>query len=191
MRRIIVSKATFTSQKSFDKNFAAINEIKPVLTFYKTIYVGFTVLELSKWLMYDFHYNFIKRILMLIYCLLIQTMLLMKSNQKIFMKKHLYQDIYKYKHLFNFSEYQSNFFDLTNKKVSGKMNDDFKGIPISKFIGLKSKIYFIVSDDDKEVNTATKRSDSFFSFKVFYYYVHSTVFLTSLITKTSSGQVGA
>ena len=115
----------------------------------------------------------------------------MKSNQKIFMKKHLYQDIYKYKHLFNFSEYQSNFFDLTNKKVSGKMNDDFKGIPISKFIGLKSKIYFIVSDDDKEVNTATKRSDSFFSFKVFYYYVHSTVFLTSLITKTSSGQVGA
>ena len=123
----------------------------------------------------------------------------MKPNQKIFMKKHLYQDIYKYKHLFNFSEYQSNFFDLTNKKVSGKMNDNFKGIPISKFIGLKSKIYFIVfdddddddDDDDKEVNTATKRSDSSFSFKVFYYYVHSTVFLTSLITKTSSGQFGA
>ena len=121
----------------------------------------------------------------------------MKPNQKIFIKKHLYQDIYKYKHLFNFSEYQPNFFDLTNKKVSGKMNDNFKGIPISKFIGLKSKIYFIVSDDDddddddKEVNTATKRSDSSFSFKVFYYYVHSTVFLTSLITKTSSGQFGA
>ena len=61
MRKIIVSKATFISQKNFDKNFAAINEIKPVLTFYKAIYVGFTVLELSKWLMYDFHYNFIKK----------------------------------------------------------------------------------------------------------------------------------
>ena len=122
----------------------------------------------------------------------------MKPNQKIFMKKHLYQDIYKYKHFFNFSEYQSKFFDLSNKKVSGKMNDNFKGIPISKFIGLKCKIYFIVSDDDdddddddKEVNTATKRSDSSFSFKVFYYYVHSTVFLASLITKTSSRQFGA
>ena len=33
------------------------------------------------------------------------------------------------------------------------MKDEFKGIPINKFIGLKSKIYFIVSDDDTEVNT--------------------------------------
>ena len=43
-------------------NYAAILEIKPVLTLNKPIYVGFTVLELSKWLMYDFDYNFIKKI---------------------------------------------------------------------------------------------------------------------------------
>ena len=56
-----VSKPTFVSQKSFSKNFAAIHEIKPVLVLNKPIYVGFTVLELSKYLMYDFHYNFIKK----------------------------------------------------------------------------------------------------------------------------------
>ena len=56
-----VSKPTFISQKIFDKNFAAIHEIKPVVTLNKPIYVGFLVLELSKWLMHDFHYKFIKK----------------------------------------------------------------------------------------------------------------------------------
>ena len=78
------SRPTYITHKTFGKDYAAIHEIKPVLTLNKPIYVGFTVLELSKWLMYDFHYNFIKKILILIYCLLIQTVLLMKSNQKMF-----------------------------------------------------------------------------------------------------------
>ena len=56
-----VSKRTFISQKIFGKNFTTIHETKSVLTLNKPIYVGFTVLELSKWLMYDFHYNFIKK----------------------------------------------------------------------------------------------------------------------------------
>ena len=49
------------SPKIFDKNFTAIHEIKPVLILSKPTYVGFTVLEVSKWLMYEFHYNFIKK----------------------------------------------------------------------------------------------------------------------------------
>ena len=56
------SRPTYTARKIFSEYFAAIHEIKPVLILNKPIYVGFTVLELSKWLMYDFHYNFIKKI---------------------------------------------------------------------------------------------------------------------------------
>ena len=54
-------RATHITQKIFDKNHAAIHEIKPVLTLNKPVYVGFTDLKLSKELMYDFHYRFIKK----------------------------------------------------------------------------------------------------------------------------------
>ena len=53
------SKPTNITHKIFGKNCAAIHEIKPVLMLNKPIHVGFTVLDLSKWEMYDFHYNFI------------------------------------------------------------------------------------------------------------------------------------
>ena len=53
------SRPTHITHKIFGKNYAAIHEIKPVLMLKKPIYVGFTVLELSKCLMYAFHYNFI------------------------------------------------------------------------------------------------------------------------------------
>ena len=55
------SRPTYVTHKLINKNFAAIHEIKPVSILNKPIYVGFTVLDLSKWLMYDFHYNFIKK----------------------------------------------------------------------------------------------------------------------------------
>ena len=56
------SRPTHITHKIFDKNYAAIHKIKSVLTLNKPIDVRFTALELSKWLMYDFHYNFIKKL---------------------------------------------------------------------------------------------------------------------------------
>ena len=55
------SKPTYITHKMFGKDYAAVLEIKPVLRLNKPIYVAFTVLDLSKWKMYDFHYNFIKK----------------------------------------------------------------------------------------------------------------------------------
>ena len=54
-------KPTYITHKISDKGYAAIHEIKPVLILSKPLYIGFTALDLSKWKMYDFHYNFIKR----------------------------------------------------------------------------------------------------------------------------------
>ena len=54
-RKKYVSKLSFVSQKIFSKKFVTIHEIKPVLTFDKPIYLGFTILDLSKLLMYELH----------------------------------------------------------------------------------------------------------------------------------------
>ena len=66
------------------------------------------------------------------------------------------KNFFKLKDLFDFSNYSkdSKFFDETNKKVIGKMKDEFVGVIVSEFVGLKSKIYSIKKIDGKEHNTA-------------------------------------
>ena len=58
--------------------------------------------------------------------------------------------------MFDFSNYSkdSKFFNETNKKVIGKMKDEFGGVIIIEFVGLKSKMYSIKKIDGKEYNTA-------------------------------------
>ena len=65
----------------------------------------------------------------------------MKLKQKMFMK------------IFAFSDYSedSKFFDPVNKKVIGKTKDEDKGRIISEFVGLKSKMYSLVTIDNKEI----------------------------------------
>ena len=67
------SRPTYATHKLFNECFAAVYEIKQVLVLNKPIYVGFTVLDLSKWLCIIFTTTLLKRILVLNYCLLIQT----------------------------------------------------------------------------------------------------------------------
>ena len=46
-----IRNPSLVSQKIFSKNFVAVHKIKPVLTLNKPIYVGFSILDLSKLLM--------------------------------------------------------------------------------------------------------------------------------------------
>ena len=52
------AKANFISGKMFNENLFAINRINEQMVSNRPIYVGMTILELSKLLMYDFHYNY-------------------------------------------------------------------------------------------------------------------------------------
>ena len=58
--------------------------------------------------------------------------------------------------MFDFSEYlvNSKFYDLSSNKVLGKMKDEFKGKIINELVGLKSRMYSMISVDDKEITKA-------------------------------------
>ena len=66
------------------------------------------------------------------------------------------KNFFKWKDLFDFSNYSkdSKLFDSTNKKVIGKIKDEFGGIIVDEFVELKSKMYSMIKIDGKESNTA-------------------------------------
>ena len=68
----------------------------------------------------------------------------------------VYEEFFKWKDFFDFSNYpkDSKFFDETNKQIIGKMKDEFGGVILDEFAGLKSKTYSIKTIDGKECNTA-------------------------------------
>ena len=137
------SKPTYITHKIFRKDYAAIHEIKLVLILSKPIYVGFTVLHSSKWKMYDFRYSFIKKNFdaeLLFTDTDILTYEMRSGN--------FYKEFFKWKNLFDFSIYSkdSKFFDGANKKVIGKMKDEFYGVIVEEF-GLNSKMYSIKKTD--------------------------------------------
>ena len=56
-----ISKPSFVSQKKFNKIFVAIHEVIPILTLDQPIYEGFSILDLSKLLIHEFHYKHIRK----------------------------------------------------------------------------------------------------------------------------------
>ena len=144
------SRPIHITDKTFDKNYAAIHEIKLVLTLNKPIYVRFTVLEVSKWLMYDYPYNFTRKHF--------DAELLFTDTDSLIceIKLDVYEESFKLKHLFDFSSFSKNskFYDSQNKMVVGRMKVEYKGIPINKLVGLKSKMHSMLLDDGKESHTA-------------------------------------
>ena len=115
----------------------------------KPIYVGFSILELSKFLMYDFHYNYFKKYM--------NARLLFTDTDSLVYEIRGHYDIHEIIHenkeLFDFSGYlkQCRFYDESNKKVIGKMKDELSGKIVSEFVGLKSKMYSLITEDDKEL----------------------------------------
>ena len=116
-----VNKPNFISQKIFDKNIVAVHCSKTILTLNKPIYVVFCILELSKLLMYQFHYDYVLKTFNSIKILFTDTDSLVSEIKNGIVYDQCFND----KHLFDFSGYpkDSIYYDISNTKVLGKMKE--------------------------------------------------------------------
>ena len=156
--RKLVASPAFESFKHFGGDLVAVQRLKKKNLLNRPLYVGFTILELSKILMYEFHYEFIKKK----YgnkaeLLFTDTDSLAYDVETV----DIYKDMYEHKNLFDTSDYPTdskhqsicNLYSIENKKTIGKFKDELNGRMGLEFIGLRSKMYSLLSEDGQK-NTA-------------------------------------
>ena len=117
------AKPTYVSCKIFSENLVAVNMKRERLKLDKPSYVGMCILDLSKVLMYDFHYNYIKRKWN------DRAKLLFTDTGSLcyhITTDDAYRDFYRDRELFSNSDYKksSKFYFDENKKVIGKFKDE-------------------------------------------------------------------
>lgn len=151
----LISKPNFHSILQFTDSLWAIQMNKTLTYYSKPIYLGFCVLELSKWKMYDFHYSYMKpkygKNISLNY---------MDTDSFIYSIEtdDFYNDIKdSLIYRFDTSSYPENNrfnFPRLNKKVIGMMKDETEGKFITEYVGLASKVYSFSVEGEEDVNKA-------------------------------------
>ena len=148
----LVAKPNFISRKIFNENLVSVHMKKTSLTMNKPVYLGMCILDLSKIIMYDFHYNYIKPKYGE------KAKLLMTDTDSLFYEIQT-EDFYKdisgdVKDRFDTSDYPENhpsgIPNGINKKVLGMFKDEAAGKNIKEFVGLRSKLYSYIMEDGEE-----------------------------------------
>ena len=149
----LTSKPTYVSSKIFNENLMAVHKVKQTLTLNRPAYVGMCILDLSKTMMYDFHHSYIKKRYG------DKAKLLFTDTDSLTYEiepEDVYNDFWNDKDKFDNSDYPKNstYYDESNKKVIGKFKDEACSVPIIEFIGLKSKMYSYIKNNEKDGKTA-------------------------------------
>ena len=146
LRKLIV-KPSFNSFKIFNDNLIAVHMHKDILKLNRPIYVGMSILDLSKHLMYDFYYNKLKK--QYSNCKLLYT-----DTDSFILKietDDFYRDMKRTINLYDTSNYNKEHYLFSNKnrKVLGLFKDEMGGIPISEYVGLRPKMYSVITKEEQ------------------------------------------
>jgi len=136
-----------------------IEMYKQEIVYDKPVYVGTSILDLSKLCMMDFHYNTIHTNFENNYNLIYSDTDSLVYDIK---TDDLYDWISKNKTYFDLSEsVQPHLKDNANKKVLGKFKDEMNSVPICEFLALNPKVYTInYCVDNKMKNKKTLKGVS-------------------------------
>ena len=139
----LFSKTNFDKRAISSEYLIAVHMHKTKLKLNKPIYLGMSILELSKTLMYDFHYNYIKpKYGENAELLFTDTDSLMYEIRTGDFYKDISPDVEKMFDTSNYpKEHESGIKIGVNKKVIGMMKDECGGKQIEEFVGLRSKLY--------------------------------------------------
>lgn len=119
-------QALFYRFKIFNADLVGVENKKVKLLLNKPVYIGQTILDLSKLVIYDFHYNFMKNLYEdNIKLLFTDTDCLMYEIET----PNLNEDIVKYKSMFDLSNYPVDhpLHDDANKKIVLKFKNETAG----------------------------------------------------------------
>ena len=149
-RNYLVSEPNYHTTKFFTENLLAIEMKKTEILMNKPVHLGLSILELSKILMYEFWYDYVKPK----YGEKVKLCYMDTDSFIVYIKT---DDIYK-----DIAEDVETRFDTSNyeldrplpkgknKKVIGLMKDELGGKIMTKFVGLRAKTYSYLIDDGSE-----------------------------------------
>ena len=145
------AKPNFEKATIFDEGLVAIHMKRTKLTFNKPVYCGMAILDLSKTLIYDFHYGYIlpkygknQKLLFT------DTDSLCYEIETEDFYKDISGDVEKGFDTSNFPKDHPSGIQGKNKKVPGMMKDEAGGRIIEEFVGLRAKLYSYKMFEGKE-----------------------------------------
>lgn len=141
----LIGKPSFKDYTIFSENLVAIQMRKVLVQYDKPVYVGFSILDISKTVMYDFFYGFLKPMYK-------KNVKLLYTDTDSFILEittaNVYEDIRRNIDRFDTSNYQTNNIHempITNSVV-GRFKDEYAGEPIKSFYGTGAKAYCVKTE---------------------------------------------
>lgn len=161
-----ISKPNFKRAIPFSENFVAIEMDKTSVLFDKPLAVGMCILDLSKTVMYHFYYDHLKKMyenqINLVYTDTDSFIIEVTTDC-------FYADMKKNIHLYDTSDFPPNNIHnipLVNKKIPGLFKDELNSEIFTSFVGLRSKMYSILSGNIEKMKKAKGIKSSVLKSKV-------------------------